>query len=121
MSHLDCIINLLKYYRFNLGNEKALQLEIEIILNQNKECRGYRFNREHRLSKKHIIDFLIDGKIGIEVKIGGSPIKIFNQVASYCDYDDIDTIILLTNKIMRLPAYINGKPTHVINLGTAWL
>lgn len=115
------VYDLLKYYRFNLNNEKALQLEVEIILRQNQECRKYQFQREFYLSKRHIIDFLVDGSLGIEIKINGSKKNIYRQLDSYTKYDKVKYIILLTNKIMNLPAVINDKPTYIINLGTAWL
>ena len=102
--------------RFDLGNEKKLQHQIEEKLkNAMIEHR-----REVSLSKESIIDFLV-GDIGIEIKIKGSAKAIYRQCERYCAFDEIKALVLLTNKIMRLPAQINNKNTYVINLGKAWL
>ncbi len=110
------ILQLLKQQRFSLHNEKVLQTEMETFLRDN----AYVFQREHHLSKDSIIDFMI-GSIGIEIKITGNPKSIFKQCLRYCEFEEVSAIILVTNKIIKLPATLNKKPAHVLNLGTAWL
>jgi len=116
MSNLNEITRLLSSSRFSLESEKQTQAEIEKMLN----AQGISNHREFALSKGSIIDFLIDG-VGIEVKLKASPKAIFQQLLRYCQFEEVKAIILITNKIIKLPPTMNKKPTHVINLGAAWL
>lgn len=102
--------------RFSLESEKVTQAEIGKMLYE--KCIPH--HRELALSKGSIIDFLIDG-VGIEVKLRASPKAIFQQLLRYCQFEEVNAIILITNKMIKLPPTINKKPTHVINLGNAWL
>lgn len=116
MDNLDEIVKILCTSRFSLESEKTTQAEIAKMLAAN----GIAHQREHGLSKGSIIDFMIDG-IGIEVKLRAAPKAIFQQLLRYCQFEEVNGIILITNKMIKLPATINKKPTHVINLGAAWL
>lgn len=110
----------LKGHRFDLHNEKALQAHMETALKES----GLTVSREVRLNSKSIIDFLVGEpgcRVGIEVKIKGSPMAIYRQCARYTDHEWIDGIILATNRTIHMPETINNKPTRIINLGKAWL
>lgn len=113
---IDNITSLLRRYRFDLSNEKALQLEIENVLKEN----NISYLREHRLSKEDIPDFMIND-LCIEVKIKGSKKSIFKQIERYSKYNEVTQIILITNKSLGMPLCINNKATSLINLGRAWL
>lgn len=115
ISHLEIIKNILLTSRYNLADEKNLQLEIA-----NSFTGHIDFRREVRLSPTETIDFMVED-IGIEIKINGSAKKIYRQCERYCACDQVQMLILVTNKIMRLPSLINNKTTFVINLGNAWL
>jgi hypothetical protein len=101
--------------RLPLQNEKLLQAELANLLPK--------FFREYHLADGlGIIDFYyFNSKIGIEVKIKGNRKDIYRQVTRYCQSSEINVLILLTNRAMGLPEFINGKPCYVVNLGTAWL
>lgn len=106
--------------RFDLQNEKKLQQEVADALRNG----GVFFHREHKLSDKSIIDFFVpifDRGIGLELKISGSPKSIYKQLERYCEFPQVHEIVLITNKTIGLPSAINGKSTHIINLGKAWL
>jgi hypothetical protein len=113
---LDELVQVLKHQRFALHQEKELQAGIEQLLIQ----KSIEYTREVPLSKGSIIDFMV-GNIGIEVKIKSAPKSIYYQCVRYCQFQEVNSIILLTNKIIKLPSTINKKPTRVINLGEAWL
>lgn len=117
MVYPEQIVLILKKYRFNLSDEKLLQAELEEILLRNY---GERMFREKRLDKKNIIDFLIDG-IGIEVKIGGSKKAIYQQCVRYCSFEEVKSLILVTNVAIGFPKEINKKDCFVLKLGQAWL
>lgn len=113
------VVSLLKKYRFNVTDEKALQVQIhEVLLNDG----GFQVEREYALDndRKSIIDFLIDNT-GIEVKIKGSKLSIYKQVERYCSYEKIKNIVLVTNVATGFPPEINGKNCYLVNLGKAWL
>lgn len=111
------ILSLLRNKKFDLTNEKVLQEQMKEVFSLNE----IEFIKEAHLgSNESIIDFKV-GKIGIEVKIKGRPMNIYKQIERYLKTDSIDVLILVTNKSMGVPAFINDKPVYVVNLGKAWL
>lgn len=120
-SKIDNIINNLreelKGYQFNLYKEKILQEQLFTTC-----LKKHGFIAEYRLDAKNIIDFYHpDLKIGIEVKIKGSPYNIYSQCKRYAAFNDIETIVLICSVAMSLPNYINDKKSYVINLSSSWL
>ncbi|AOG03305.1 hypothetical protein [Bosea sp. RAC05] len=103
--------------RFPLTDEKYLQTRIEEVFT----AEGIAFEREVRLSSKDIIDFIVDGDIGIEVKIKGGKRNIYDQVSRYCAHDRIKSVVLLTAVSMGFPPEIDGKSCYVASLGRGWL
>lgn len=110
------IVTILSGKKFSLESEKALQQEIHDTLSQ--WLVGLK--REYRLDSKNVIDFFVDG-VGIEVKIKGKRKDIFKQCERYCEFYEIKSLILITNRAIGFPAQINNKPCIVINLGIGWL
>lgn len=112
----DDITKILLNKKFSLHSEKVLQQEL------NKELSGWAvgLQREYRLDGKNIIDFFVDG-VGIEVKINGNRKDIFKQCKRYCDFFEVKSLILVTNRAIGFPSEINNKPCNVINLGIGWL
>lgn len=112
----DDILKLLRGQRFNLSNEKTLQLEMETFF----KSKNLEFRREYHLDEKSIIDFMF-GNVGVEVKIKGSKMSIYKQCERYCTFHEIDRLILVTNKSVKLPLNINDKQCYVFNLSKSWL
>jgi hypothetical protein len=117
MSTVETILSILKGHRLPLQNEKELQAKIKYILMNSPLI----VDPEHRLDPENIIDFLINGSVGIEVKIKGSKKQIYRQCERYAYFSTIQSIVLITNKSVGFPQDINGKPCFVVNLGKAWL
>ena len=107
---------LINKHRFDLQNEKVLQQQIEDMLIQN----NVPYQREVKLSDKEIIDFIVED-VGIEIKIKGKRKDFYRQILRYSESPKIKAFILVTNKSMHLPKYINNKYTHFLNLGLSWL
>lgn len=107
---------LLNKHRFDLQNEKILQQQVEDVFRNSQVP----YEREVKLNNMSIIDFVIDG-VGIELKINGSGKEIYRQLVRYSEFPQIKALVLITNKALLLPKYINGKYTHIINLGISWL
>lgn len=112
---LSSIISVLQN-RFPLEVEKETQAAIEQKFKDN----GIEYSREHKLDQNNIPDFFIDG-IAIEIKIKGNAKSIYKQCERYCQFQEVKSLILVTNRSMGFPKEINGKPCYFINLGKAWL
>ncbi len=110
------LIKILSSYRFPLEKEKETQAAIEKRFEEN----GIQYSREHHLDPVNIPDFFIDGT-AIEIKIKGNAKSIYKQCERYCQFDEVKSLILVTNRSMGFPKEINGKPCYFINLGKAWL
>ena len=111
------IMTLLSKHRFELQNEKVLQAAIsEVLTKANIE-----HEREFRLSQADVIDFFAEDCIGIEVKLKGNASEIYKQCKRYCEHNDVKALILVTNRSMGLPGYINSKPSYLVSLGKGWL
>ena len=115
---LEKIFTLISKHRFSLDTEDHLKEQMAVILTLN----GISYKKEHILDPKNIVDFFSDG-IGIEAKIKTTETakKIYKQCVRYCEFDEIEKLILVTNKALGFPKEINGKPCYVINLGKSWL
>lgn len=110
-------LSALRSTRFPLSDEKRLQAAISDAFT----ATGIEHEREVRLSDKDIIDFLLPGGLGIEVKIKGGKREIYFQVQRYAQHDQITALILATNVPMGFPPLVNGKPVYVHNFAMAWL
>ncbi len=111
------ILQILAGLRLPLNDEKRLQAAIE----EEFQRRGVVFEREARLSAADRPDFIVQGRIVLEVKIKGQRRSIYKQVERYAQHDDVDELLLITNVPMGMPNFINGKPVLVHNLAVAWL
>lgn len=81
---------------------------------------GVSFAREVALSKTDRIDFLIEGVVGVEVKVDGSLSSVTRQLHRYAQHERIRELVLVTT-LMRhraLPTSFGGKPIHVVHIGS---
>jgi hypothetical protein len=116
ISRVNSIYKLLSGTRFPLNSEKALQEAIFIKLKHD----FINLQREYVLDEHNRPDFYVAGVV-IEIKISGSAKDIYRQCERYCQFPDVHSLILVTNRSMGFPKEINGKPCYVLNLGKAWL
>lgn len=113
------IIATLKKKKFVISNEKQLQADISLHL--------FACNISHAreaslsLARRDIPDFCFDEGVYAEVKIKGGKMAIYKQCERYCENEKVNSLILVTNRMMALPHHINNKPVYIINLSTAWL
>ncbi|MDA8064462.1 MAG: hypothetical protein M0031_02985 [Thermaerobacter sp.] len=81
---------------------------------------GISFRREVRLAPRSRIDYLVGG-VGIEVKRGRwDRLRIEAQVGRYARSDVLEELILVTERAVRLPPEVCGKPLHVLPLLNLW-
>lgn len=117
MENIGRLFSAIDKKRYTLSDEKKVQIE---LLHHIKNA-GFEVKREVRLDQKNIIDFMLDGEIGVEVKIKGSCVAILRQCERYCEFDSIKTFILISSKSMGFPKEINGKPCYFFSLSRAML
>lgn len=113
------IMQVLKGKRFQLTNEKLLQDKIyQVLLN---EFSSAVIEKEFHFDEKNIIDFRVDKHLGIEVKIKGGKRNLYNQCVRYCQYNEIQSLLLITTLSMGFPHEINNKECYMFKLSQAWL
>jgi hypothetical protein len=113
MPTLEGLIGLLERYRFAGQTENELQAAIARAF----EEEAIAFEREYRLSPQDRIDFKV-GRVGIEVKIGGSNAALIRQVHRYAQSDALDSIIIVTTRASHyIPAdSVNGRTVVMVSL-----
>ncbi|MGH2878927.1 MAG: hypothetical protein ACRDK4_04880 [Solirubrobacteraceae bacterium] len=116
MSVCAPIVEALRAVRFNYGDEDRLQEGIAAAL----AAVGFDVEREVRLSARDRIDLLV-GRVGIEVKVAGSPGSVANQLLRYAKSDRIDGLVLVTSRVRHLAPMVLGKPIEVVQLAGAGL
>lgn len=111
---IDDVVKLLRGTRFRYSSEDDLQRGIATLLSSY----GVAFEREVVLSKASRIDFLLDGGIGIEVKMGGSVSELGYQVLRYLKQERVTSLIVVTTRSTHrdLPTELEGKKIVVVHL-----
>lgn len=116
-AHLRPLIELLKAARLDVSDEKRTQRDMAEVF----DGRGIEYQREVRLSKADIVDFMVHG-IALEVKLKGANKRdVFRQLERYAEHESVNALVLASNITMGLPTEINGKPIYFIHLGRGWL
>lgn len=111
MIPFDLIFDCLRAYRFDSGTEAAFQLGVERALSR----AGFALEREVQLSRGDRIDFMLDGHVGLELKIAGAETAVLRQLARYAESPHVSALILCTTKSahIQLPRMLLGKPLAV--------
>lgn len=105
------IIDLLDQHRFRFGTEAELQDGIEHVL-QSAEIPH---EREVRLSSGERIDFMLDGRIGLEVKVDGGISALTRQLHRYAQVEAVEELLVVTSRARHanLPTVLSGTPVRV--------
>jgi hypothetical protein len=111
---LDLVARAIASRRFRFGRERELQEGIARALADESIV----FTREARLGEAGCIDFLCDGGVGLEVKVGGALAAVTRQLHRYACCDDVRALLLVTSRraLDRLPEAMMGKPVRVLHL-----
>ena len=81
---------------------------------------GLAYEHEYRLGPRCRIDFRV-GRVGIEVKKGRpASAELARQLRRYLASDALDAVIVVTQRVTRLPDTIAGKPVYIISLNRLW-
>ncbi len=108
------IADVIRAHRFAYVDEDELQAGITAAL----IGVGFTPRREVRLAAGDRIDILV-GRVGIEVKVGGSAGALERQLARYAQSGRVDELVAVTSRIrhLNMPAELDGKPLHVVSVG----
>ena len=99
-----------------MPGEYDLHAEISAALSR----AGIDHLHEYKLAPRCRIDFLA-GRTGIEVKKGRPvPSALKEQLARYLRSDELDSIVVVTQQSVNLPATICGKPVALVSLNRLW-
>lgn len=114
----ETVAEAIRSYRFHYTGEKALQEGIAKVFT----LRGIRFERERPIDQG-VIDFFVEGGIGVEIKTKGSPSAVARQLISYAECAEVAEIVLITgrSRLGRLPEKILGKRLTVVTLWESFL
>lgn len=84
------------------------------------EAAGIPFAHEVKLGPRCRIDLLCGG-VGIEIKRGLlDKTRLLNQLRRYAACEQIEALILVTEKTVALPHAIGGKPVRLVCLNRLW-
>lgn len=104
--------------RLPLQDEKALQNSIWSVFEA--DAATWKCAREVKIAGG-IIDFIVAGDTGVEIKIKGTAAAIARQLAGYAAEARLSGLVLVTAKTVAVPPMIGGKPVAILDLGRAWL
>lgn len=108
---------LLRRNRFRLGHEDLLQQDVEALFRRE----GVPYQREFILGPADRVDFLVDGRIAVELKIRARKRVIYGQLVRYAAHDIVESLVLASVTPMGIPPMANGKVVHVVPLGLSGL
>ena len=81
---------------------------------------GIPFAHEVKLGPRCRIDLMCGG-VGIEIKRGMlDKARLMNQLRRYADCQQIEALLLVTEKTVALPRTIHGKPVRLVCLNRLW-
>ena len=96
------------------------ECDIHAAIAQALAARGLPCVHEYRLGPRRRIDFL-SGRVGIEVKKGRPAAQaLLGQLRRYAESDELDGLIVVTQRTTPLPDAIAGKPVVQVSLNRLW-
>jgi hypothetical protein len=117
MTIVSDVARLIRQTPLLMNDEKRLQAELERLLVAN----GIPNKREVDLGDGDIIDFMLPGGLGMEVKIKEGKRAIYRQCRRYCSHAQVSELLLVTGTALGFPEVVEGKPCYVVSLGSGWL
>ncbi len=106
------IADLLRARTYRFVDEDALQHLVDVVL----RSAGVLVRREVRLTARDRID-LVAGEVGIEVKVAGSPDRVWSQLRRYAASPLVAELVLVTARLRLAhdPPDV-GVPLYVVRV-----
>lgn len=100
--------------RMPAATEAALQEAIALAFDE----AGIAYEREVCLTEKDRIDFVVEGSLGLEVKIGGGLSDLTRQLHRYAQSPRLAALVLVTTRMQHLAVVreFNAKRIDVVHL-----
>ena len=84
------------------------------------DAAGLPWEHEVKLAPRCRIDLMCGG-VGVEIKRGKvERARILEQLRKYAECEQVEGLILVTEKTVPVPHSINGKPVRLICLNRLW-
>ena len=81
---------------------------------------GFDFIHEAKIGAGCRIDYLV-GRVGIEIKKGKPVVAtLCRQLARYAACDGVESLIVITQRSVRIPESVLGKPIRHLVLSQLW-
>lgn len=96
------------------------EVDIHRLVERRLREAGLSFAHEARIGKGCRIDYLV-GDVGIEIKKGKpDPDTLRRQLSRYAACEGISALILVSQRSVKLPKTLGGKPLEVLALPQLW-
>ena len=109
------IVAALEAARFRFVDEAGLQAGIaEVLAGAGLGA----VSREHRLSARDRVDFVVGG-VAVEVKVTGAAADVVRQLLRYAEDAAVAELVLVTTvnrHVVAMPAALRGRPLHVVHV-----
>lgn len=111
---IEWLVAQLPQHRWPIGVELDFQNAVATWLNR----QDVRYQREYHLREADIIDFYFpDNRIGLELKVKGSPGAVMRQLQRYARSPEVAALILMTphaSLAASVASSLSGKPVHLV-------
>ena len=96
------------------------ETEIHQMVAKRLSDAGLPFVHEAKLSPGCRIDYRV-GNVGIEIKKGRPDAgRLKKQLARYAACEELEALVVISQRTVSLPKTVLGKPVHVIVLNQLW-
>ena len=115
MTSLDHITRVLAAKPLPRSPESRLQNAIAEELADH----GVTFSPEVCIAPGSVVDFLVDDRIAMEVKVDGSLSDVTRQLHRYAQSDRVEEVLLVTTRARHaeMPPTLGRKPVRVLRIG----
>ncbi|MCL1855770.1 MAG: hypothetical protein FWF86_08560 [Clostridia bacterium] len=114
---LDAVLEALKAMRAPFLPYEA---DIHKAVEERLGAAALSYSHEAVIGKGCRIDYLV-GSVGIEVKKGKPLARVLHrQLQRYASCESVSALVLVTQRHVRLPGAIGGKPVEILVLPQLW-
>ena len=112
---VDSVAELIRSKRYRYNRETDLHVLLERVLVD----AGITVHREVPIGAAGVIDMVLPGRVGVEVKVTGQTAAVWRQLRRYAASGHFDRLLLVTTcarHVAGLPATLHDIPVHTVVL-----